>query len=316
MKMLRYIAKRLLMALFVLFCIATFTFWLSRAIPGGPFDLGDKPLPTGIVENLEKKYGLDKPLIEQYLRYMKNLCRLDFGVSMKEGSKTVNYFIETKFPISFTLGLGAFLIAVLVGIPSGVLSAMKQNKWQDNTIKVLTTLWISIPSFVAAIVLRYYVAYKWKLFGLQIAGWGTWKHAVLPMVALSLGPMAQITKYMKSCMLEVMNEDYIRTARAKGASKFRVTYIHTLRNALIPILTILGPMFAGIICGSLVIEQVFAIPGLGAYFTSSIFDRDYTMIMGLTVFYSAILVVMLLIVDILYTIVDPRISLIGGKEKQ
>ena len=193
----------------------------------------------------------------------------------------------------------------------GILSASKQNGTADNIIKVLTTLFISLPSFVIAMGLMYFLGYKWGL--LPIARWGSFKQAIMPVITLSLGPMATITKYMKSSMLEVSNSDYIRTARAKGAGRF--PFIHTLRNALLPILTIIGPMFAGIICGSFVVENIFAIPGLGQAFTNSIFNRDYTMIMGLTVFWSALLIVVVLAIDIIYTFVDPRISLAGAKEK-
>ncbi len=313
MKYLKYIAKRLALALLVIFIIATFTFWLSRAIPGGPFDLGDKPLPATVIANLEHKYGLDKPVFEQYLIYMKNLVHLDFGVSMHDSAYTVNDYIRMKLPASATLGFFALALAVLLGIPMGILSASKQNGTADNIIKVLTTLFISLPSFVIAMGLMYFLGYKWGL--LPIARWGSFKQAIMPVITLSLGPMATITKYMKSSMLEVSNSDYIRTARAKGAGRFRVVFIHTLRNALLPILTIIGPMFAGIICGSFVVENIFAIPGLGQAFTNSIFNRDYTMIMGLTVFWSALLIVVVLAIDIIYTFVDPRISLAGAKEK-
>lgn len=308
----KYIIKRVLIALLVIFIIATFTFWLSRAIPGGPFNNGDKPLPATVLANLERKYNLDKPIFEQYLLYMRDLCKLDFGLSMYNTSYTVNSYIASRFPISFVLGIGALLVAVGLGIPLGILSALKQNRWQDNTIKVFTTLFISIPSFVVASTLMYFLAYKWGL--LPIAKWGTFQQAIMPVLALAVGPLATITKYMKSSMLEVMNSDYVRTAKAKGAGNFRVVYIHTLRNALLPILTAVGPMFAGIICGSFVIESIFAIPGLGKAFTESIFNRDYTMIMGLTIFYSALLIVIVLIIDIIYTFVDPRISLTKGKE--
>lgn len=311
MKILKYVVKRLLIAVVVIFIIATFTFWLSRAIPGGPFDLGDKPLPATVLANLEHKYGLDRPVFDQYLLYMKNLCKLDFGISMHDSAYTINDYIAMKFPVSLTLGSFSLLLAVLIGIPLGIVSALKQNKWQDNVIKVITTLIISMPGFVIASSLMYFLGYKLGL--LPIARWGTFKHAVMPTLALSLGPLATITKYMKSSMLEVLNSDYVRTARAKGASRFRVIFIHTLRNAFLPILTILGPMFAGIICGSFVIENIFAVPGLGQAFTESIFNRDYTMIMGLTVFYSTLLIIVVLIVDILYTFVDPRITLSGEK---
>ncbi len=303
--MIKYIMKRIFLAIIVVFLIATFTFWLSRAIPGGPFTK-DRALPQSVIENLEKRYNLDLPVLQQYIKYIGNIAKFDFGLSYYYKTETVNDIIKRTFPVSCLLGVMAMITAAGLGIPLGIISALKENRWQDNILKIMTTIFISVPSFVLASLLMYYAGYKLGIF--PVAMWGTWKHAVMPVLALAAAPLATITKYMRSSMLEVMEADYIRTARAKGADRFVVTYIHALKNAILPVLTILGPMFAGIICGSFVIEQIFAIPGLGQSFTESIFNRDYSMIMGLTIFYSVILVTIILIVDILYTLIDPRIK--------
>ncbi len=305
----KYILKRVLISLLVIFVIATITFWLSRAIPGGPFDK-EKPLNDVIIANLNKKYNLDAPVWKQYLDYMIGVFKFDFGPSYYYQNETVNDYINRCFPISLTLGVLAMVVAILLGIPAGIISALKQNGWQDNIIKVLTTILVSLPNFVIASGLMYILGYKLRL--LPVALWGTPKQMVMPVLALAAYPLSYITKMMKSSMLEVLNSDYIRTAKAKGASNFLIVYKHALKNAVLPIITILGPMFAGIITGSLVVEKIFTIPGLGGQFTTSIFNRDYPMIMGLTIFYSILLIGSILIVDIVYAIIDPRIKL--GKE--
>lgn len=309
--MTKYIIKRLLLSVVVIFLIATLTFWLCRAIPGGPFDR-DKPLTQSIIDNLNRKFNLDKPVFEQYIDYMIDVAKFDFGPSYYYANETVNDYINRCFPVSCTLGVLAMIVAILLGIPAGIISALKQNKWQDNLLKVLTTIMVSLPNFVIAAGLMYFLGYKLRLF--PVALWGTPKQCVMPVLALAAYPLSYITKMMKSSMLEVMNSDYIRTARAKGASHFIIVYKHALKNAVLPIITVLGPMFAGIITGSLVVERLFTIPGLGEQFTKSIVNRDYTMIMGLTIFYSALLIVSILIVDIVYAIVDPRIKLEKGAD--
>ena len=308
--MFKYILKRIALSIVIVFVIATITFFLCHAIPGGPFDR-EKPLNPTILENLNKKYNLDKPLGEQYIDYMVDVAKLDLGPSYYYTNQTVNDFIERCFPVSFLLGVCAMLVAVVLGIPAGIISALKQNGWQDNILKILTTILVSLPNFVIASGLMYILGYKLEL--LPVALWGTPQQMIMPVLALSAYPLSYITKMMKSSMLEVMSSDYIRTARSKGMSKFMVTYNHALKNAILTVITVMGPMFAGIITGSLVVEKIFAIPGLGQQFTEAIFNRDYTMIMGLTIFYSILLISSILIVDIVYAIVDPRIKL--GKEK-
>ena len=308
--MFKYILKRIALSIVIVFVIATITFFLCHAIPGGPFDR-EKPLNPTILENLNKKYNLDKPLGEQYIDYMVDVAKLDLAPSYYYTNQTVKDSIERCFPVSFLLGVCAMLVAVVLGIPAGIISALKQNGWQDNILKILTTILVSLPNFVIASGLMYILGYKLEL--LPVALWGTPQQMIMPVLALSAYPLSYITKMMKSSMLEVMSSDYIRTARSKGVSKFIVTYKHALKNAILPVITVMGPMFAGIITGSLVVEKIFAIPGLGQQFTEAIFNRDYTMIMGLTIFYSILLISSILIVDIVYAIVDPRIKL--GKEK-
>lgn len=310
--MAKYIIKRILMSILVIFLIATLTFWLARAVPGGPFNR-ERPLPEKVIENLNRKYNLDLPIGQQYLLFMLNVARFDFGASYSQ-TETVNEIISTRFPISLELGLWAFTLAILLGIPLGILSALKEQKPADSFIKVLTTLLISIPNFVIAALMMYYLGVKYQV--LPVAMWGTWKHAVMPTVALMAYPLATITKYMRASMLEVLDADYVRTAKAKGASSFLVTYKHALKNALLPVLTVSGPMFVNIICGSFVVEQLFAVPGLGQMFVKGVLGRDYAMIMGLTVFYAIILIAMLLLVDILYVFVDPRIKVDQNKSTQ
>ena len=309
--MLKYIFTRVFMAILVIFFIASLTFWLSRAIPGGPFSR-ERPLSPLIIANLERKYNLDKPVFEQYLHFMKNVAMFDFGPSYLIPGETVNSIIARTFPVSCYLGIWAFLIAIVMGIPLGIISALMENKAPDAAIKVMTTLFITIPNFVVATMLMYFLGYKLRL--LPPALWGTWRHAVMPIVALSALPLATVTKYMRSSMLEVLDAEYIRTARAKGAGSFTVHYVHALKNALLPILTVSGPMFVWIICGSVVIEQIFAVPGLGKQFTKAIFERDYSMIMGLTIFYATILIAITLLVDVLYSLVDPRIKISQGRK--
>ena len=307
--MIIYILKRIGMAIITIFVIATLVFFLSRAIPGGPFDR-EKPLPQITIDNLNRQFNLDKPLYIQYLMFMQKVATFDFGASYYLLNETVNQCIERTFPISASLGIYPFCLAILLGIPLGVVSALYENRAPDMATKVLTTLLISVPNFVVAVMLAYFIGVKLRL--LPVAMWGTWRHMVMPIMALTAGPMATIIKYMRASMREVLDSDYVRTAKAKGGSSFTVTYVHALRNALLPILTVAGPMLIGIMCGNLVVERIFAIPGLGSRFTSAITGRDYSMIMGLTIFYAILFIGILLVVDILYSFVDPRIKVSSG----
>ncbi len=304
--MLKFVIKRLFYMLLALFTIATITFFMMHAIPGGPFT-SDRNLPPSVEAALQEKYNLNDPLIVQYFTYMKGLIRLDLGPSFKYEGVQVNQFITEGFPISAQLGLLTIGFALLVSVPLGIWSALKNGRWQDMLTMFIATIGITIPSFVIATLLMY--IFSLRLSILPSYGLDSWQSYIMPVIAGAGYALAFLTRLVRSSLLEVMGEDYIRTARAKGLSEFKVVFRHALRNALIPVLTILGPTIAALITGSFVIEKIFAIPGLGQQFVNSISNRDYTAIMGVTVFYAAILIAMTFLVDILYSLVDPRIKL-------
>lgn len=306
--MLNYILKRLVASLITLFIVITATFFLMHALPGGPFD-SEKPLPPQIKANLEEKYGLNKPVTEQYVMYLKNLSRGYLGPTLKYEGRSVNEIIKYSFPASAKLGLVSIVFSLILGIYLGVIAALNQGKWQDSLVMVLATLGVTVPSFVLAILLMYAFAVKLHIF--PPTGFDGPQNVVLPAIALSGYSLSFIARLTRSSLLDVIRQDYIRTAKAKGLSKNVVIYKHALRNALIPVVTYLGPLVAGILTGSFVIEKIFAIPGLGREFVTSIYNRDYMMIMGITIFYSTLLVVCNLIVDLLYAVIDPRIKLEG-----
>ncbi|CDF59461.1 ABC transporter permease [Thermobrachium celere] len=304
--MINYIIKRLVASIITLFVVITATFFLMHALPGGPFD-SEKPLPPQIKANLEAKYGLDKPIHQQYVMYLKNLSRGELGPTLKYEGKTVNEIIKYSFPASAKLGVVSIIFSLILGIYLGVVAALNQGKWQDSFVMVLATLGVTVPSFVLAILLMYVFAVKLKV--LPPTGFSGPKYMIMPALALSGYSLSFIARLTRSSLLDVIRQDYIRTAKAKGLSKNVVIYKHALRNALIPVVTYLGPLVAGILTGSFVIEKIFAIPGLGREFVTSITNRDYMMIMGITVFYSTLLVICNLIVDLLYAVIDPRIKL-------
>jgi oligopeptide transport system permease protein len=309
--MVKYIGKRVIYMLLSLFLIVSATFLLMRAAPGGPFS-GEKKLPPEIIANLNKFYGLDQPWYIQYVDYLKSVSTWDFGPSFKYKGQTVNDLISSGFPVSFMLGMEAILIALAIGVVLGVFSAMKHNKWQDYAAMVIAVLGISVPSFIMATLLQYTLAMKLDLF--PVARWESWAHTVLPALALAATPMAFIARLTRSSMLEVLSNDYMRTAKAKGLSRGAIIIRHAVRNAMLPVVSYLGPLTAGILTGSFIIEKIFGIPGLGLHFVTSITNRDYTVIMGVTVFYSILLLASVLLVDILYGLIDPRIKLSGGKK--
>lgn len=292
--------------LLTIWVITTLTFILMKAIPGSPFN-EERNTNENVQRNLEAYYKLDQPLIVQYLDYMKSLITFDFGPSIKQPSQTVNDLIGRGFPISFELGMLALLVAVVSGILLGVIAALKHNGFIDYLAMTFAVLGISIPNFVLASLLIQQLAVTYKLF--PTATWTSPMHMVLPTLALATGPMAIIARLTRSSMIEVLTQDYIRTAKAKGLSPAKIVFKHALKNALMPVITILGTLVAGILTGSFVIEKIFAIPGMGRYFVESINSRDYPVIMGTTVFYSIFLIVMLFLVDIAYGILDPRIKL-------
>ena len=293
------------MALLTIFLVATVTFFVMNIIPGGPFQ-GEKAVSAETLAALNKKYGLDKPLFEQYINYLLNLLRLDFGPSLKQRGRMVGDILMDGLSTSVKLGLIAAVIAIATGIVLGTTAAVFRNKWPDKVIMVFTTASVAMPSFVIGTFLL--------IFFCVMLGWLPANGAkegglILPIISLALYPTAYITRLTRSSMLDVTGQDFIRTARAKGVSKGKVIYKHTLRNALIPVITYVGPMIAYIVTGSLVVEQIFSVPGLGRAFTSSIINRDYTLIMGTTIVLATLVIFMNLVSDILYTIIDPRIDL-------
>ena len=310
--MVKYVTRRLVSMALVLWVIITVTFLFMHLIPGGPFTK-EKKLPAQIMKNIEARYHLNDPLPKQYYDYLKGLLRGDLGPSFTSEGRTVNDIIAEGFPVSATLGLVAVGIALLVGIPAGVISALYRNRWQDNIAMLLATIFVSVPNFILASLFMLVFALKLRWF--PAAMWGEPSQVVLPSIALTGFPTAFISRLTRSSMVEVMEQDYIRTARAKGLSRIAVVIRHALKNSLIPVVTYLGPLLAAIMTGSFVVENIFAIPGLGSYFVTSIYNRDYTVILGVTVFYSALLVLLNFLVDLTYVFIDPRIRFTDtGKE--
>lgn len=303
--------RRLIGAVVTLFFIITLTFMLMSAIPGDPFT-SDARVPEQVLENLRDHYGLNDPIGVQYLKYLKGAILLDFGPSIKWNNQTVNELIATGFPVSAILGLQALAIAIFFGILLGIIAAFNHNNSFDYMAMIIAILGLSVPSFIFATILINFFAIKLQWF--PVATWGTWQHSILPSIALAVAPMAYIARLTRSSILEVLSMDYIQTAMAKGVTGYRFIIVHVLRNALIPVVTILGPITATILTGSFVIEQIFGIPGLGKYFVEGISDRDYPLILGTSFFYSTILVFFVILVDIAYGIIDPRIKLIKGRD--
>ena len=305
-KTLMYILKRIAMAILTIWIVITITFFVMRAVPGGPF-LSEKAVSEAAQKALEAKYGLDKPLMEQYFTYLKDIVtKFDFGPSIKLRGRMVIDVIADGMRTSAKLGLFAAAIALVVGVVLGAVAALQRNKLADNIIMVLTTAFISMPSFIIGSLMVLVFSVKLGWFP---ANGETAKGLVMPIIALSLSPMANITRLTRSSMLDVLSQDYIRTARAKGVPPMKIIFGHALKNSLIPVITYVGPMLAYIVTGSLVIEQVFAVPGIGRAFVSSITGRDYPLIMGTTIVLACLIVVMNLISDILYKVVDPRINM-------
>ena len=304
-KMLYYILKRILLAILTIWIVITVTFFVMHAVPGGPF-MGEKALSKEAQAALEAKYGLDKPLFEQYATYLKDIVtRFDFGPSLKQRGRQVIDVITDGMKTSAKLGLIAAFGAAIVGIVLGAVAALRRNKLIDKIIMVITTAFVSMPSFIMGSFLL--VVFAVKLRWVPANG-STAAGLILPIITLGLYPMAYITRLTRSSMLDVLGQDYIRTARAKGVPGKRIIFGHALKNSLIPVITYFGPMLAFIVTGSMVVEQIFAVPGVGRQFVSSIINRDYTMIMGTTIFLASLIVIMNLISDLLYKVVDPRID--------
>ena len=303
--MAKYIAKRLGMAVVTIWLVATLTFFLMNLVPGGPF-LSEKAVSPKALEALEAKYGLDKPLMEQYWTYLVDaFTKFDFGPSLKQRGRMVIDVIKDGLKTSAKLGIIAAAWATIVGVVLGAMAALRRNTILDRVVMVISTAFVSMPSFIMGSLLLLLFSVK---LGLVPANGETAKGLILPVITLGLSPMANIIRLTRSSMLDVLGQDYIRTARAKGVAPAKIIFGHALKNALIPVITYVGPMLAYIVTGSLVVEQIFAVPGIGRAFVQSIINRDYSMIMGTTIVLASLIVIMNLISDILYKIVDPRID--------
>ncbi|MEH7443744.1 ABC transporter permease [Bacillus sp. JJ1122] len=304
--MLGYIVKRLGAMAVTLLVIITLTFFLMHSIPGSPFN-EERSTSEAVQKNLESYYHLDEPLYIQYFLYLKSVAAFDFGPSIKKSSQTVNEMLGRGFPVSFELGMVTLIVAIFSGILLGIIAALRHNGFIDYIAMSIAVLGISVPNFVMATLLIQQLAVNWEI--LPVATWSSPKHMILPTLALATGPMAIIARLTRASMLEVLTQDYIRTAKAKGLSPVKIVFKHALKNALLPVVTILGSLAASILTGTFVIEKIFAIPGMGKYFVESINQRDYPVIMGTTIFYSTVLIMMLFLVDFAYGILDPRIKL-------
>jgi len=302
----KYIIRRLISMIITLVFVASITFFLMHAVPGGPFQ-SEKALPEAVIQALNEKYHLDDPLWKQYLDYMRGVFTFQLGPSFKRVGTTVNDLIIAGFPYSAKLGFFATLAIVALGIPAGIISALKSNKWQDYLVTILATVGVAVPSFVIGALFIY--VFSSKLGWLPSFGLTSWKHYIGPVIALSGFSLAFVARLTRSSVLEVMQQDYIRTARAKGLPEIVVIVKHALKNALIPVVTYLGPMIAAMMTGSFIVEKIFAIPGMGKYFVESVSSRDYTVLMGTTIFYAAFSITMIFVVDIAYGFIDPRIKL-------
>jgi len=299
----RYIVRRLLVSLITIWILATLTFFLVRILPGDPFT-SEKITPE-IKANMMKYYGLDKPLPVQYATYMGNLLKGDMGYSLRYKNREVNNIIADAFPASAELGIRSLIFSVSVGLVLGIIAALNHNKGWDYASMVIAVIGVSVPSFVVGALIQYLFGIKWKI--LPVAQWKSFAHTIMPTFSLGLGTLALIARLMRTSMLEVVGQDYIKTAKAKGLSPAQVTVKHQIRNAILPVVTVLGPLVAALLTGTFVVEQIFAIPGLGRHYVLSIQNLDYTMVMGLTIFFGAFLVAMNFLVDIAYGLVDPRI---------
>ena len=319
--MLKFIFKRIFTGLITLFLVITITFFLLHKLPGDPFE-SEKAIPPQVKANLMVKYGMDKPIGVQYVNYLKNVAKGDLGISMKEKGRTVNSVIKTSFPVSADLGIRAVIFGLVFGIPLGIIAALNRGKKLDYSSMIIAVIGISVPSFVIAGILQLYAVDVHKailinklhlpLGKILLTGWDMPSKKILPVIALGFFSVAEVARLMRSKMIEIMDQDYIKLAIAKGVKPINIILKHALRNAMLPIITVISPSIASILTGSFVIETMFSIGGLGKYYIGSIVDRDYTMVLGVTVFYSAFLILMMIVMDILYALVDPKIKLEGG----
>ena len=304
--MLKYIAKRLLLGIFTLFVLITIVFFGMKAMPGSPFSRDNKAIAADTLRALEQKYGLDKPVTEQYVIYVKNVLKGDFGISISKKGQQVTEIIKQRLPVTAKLGVYAFLFSVIVGVTLGVLSALTRHRWVNSVITVFTTIGVSVPGFLLSLLMMVLLAVKLRL--LPVIGLNTPQSYIMPVLALSFSPVSSITRLTRSSLRDVMSSDYITLARSKGTKEFWVVVKHGLKNALLPVVTYAGPLFAGMITGSLTTETLFSIPGIGKEFTNSINNRDYTLCMGLTILLGALVIIMALISDLVAALIDPRIK--------
>jgi ABC-type dipeptide/oligopeptide/nickel transport system permease component len=302
--MTKFVVRRLIWTIPVVLLVILFTFGLMKQIGGNPFRTTERAIPASIQRNLDRQFNLDEPWYVQYALYVKNVFTFDLGPSMVLRGRTVNDIVAEQFPRSIQLGGLAMLFAVVIGVPLGAIAALKQNSAVDYGAMVVSNVGFAVPSFLVATLLIYFVSLRWGL--LPTSGWSTWKYKILPPIALGLGPMAYFARLARGSMLETLQQDYVRTARAKGLRWRRVVVVHVLRNSLIPVVTAAGPFLGFLITGSFIIETIFAIPGIGRYYVVSVQARDLSVTMGLTVILALIIIVANLIVDILYGVLDPR----------
>lgn len=300
--------KRALSAIPVLWIVATITFLMIRIVPGGPFDL-DKALPPEVVANIKAKYHLDRPVLEQYGTYMGRLCRGDLGVSYKYANRTVNDILTDAFPVSLQLGILGLIIAVLVGVPLGTAAALKRGSFLDGACMLIAGLGVSVPGFVVGALLIFVFGIWLKIF--PVALWESWRHMILPALTLAASPTAYLARLTRSSVLDIIERDWVRTARCKGLSYWTTVRAHVLRNALVPVVTVLGPLTAILITGSFVVEYIYAIPGMGRFFITAVTNRDYDLIMGTTLVFGVLLIITNMIVDIAYMFLDPRMKVEG-----
>jgi len=303
--MLKYFLKKLFICFLSLFVVMSATFFLMKAIPGDPF-LSDQNMPKEVLKSLYSHYGLDKSLTNQYFKYIKGFLTLNLGPSFMYEGREVLQIIKDGLPVSMLLGFEALFISIFFGISLGMIAAIKKDKWQSTFITMLAAIGISVPNFLLATLLQYFLAMKLNLF--PIARFEGFLHTVLPALALASLPTAYIAKLMKASMIEVLSKDYIKTAKAKGLSSFQIILKHSFRNAILPVVSYLGPLTAHVLTGSFVIEKIFAIPGIGMWLVSSIANRDYPVILGISTFFSFVLIMIMFLMDIIYRIIDPRIE--------
>jgi len=312
----KYIVKRLFYAILTLLVLVALTFFMMRLLPGDPF-IGEKAIPETTLKALNEKYGLDKPMMTQFIMYLKNIFRGDFGISM-ESRRPVVDIIKQAFPYSFDLGIRSLIFATIMGVFLGIVAAVKRGKIGDTLTMFIAIIGVSVPSFIVGAILQYYLGLKlfqvtgFKMF--PITGWDSFSSKILPAFALSFGSLATISRLMRTSMLDVLGQDYIKTAKSKGLSQRKIIWKHAVRNAIMPVITVIGPIAASVLTGAFVVENIFSIPGMGKFFVQSIQTQDYTMISGITLFYGTFLVLANLIVDLAYGFIDPRVKLTDAKE--